>query len=118
VGFLRRLGRRLAQTDEERLARELTEWAEQVPGTSRIRDVPLRRPVQVAGAVTRLTVRAVEGLQSLEAVVSDGTGELTAAWLGRTSIPGLVLGTRVALEGVVGDKRGGKRMVNPRYEFA
>jgi hypothetical protein len=55
---------------------------------------------------------------TLEAVVSDGTGEVTASWTGRSYIPGLTLGTPLILEGVVASERSGLRMVNPRFEFA
>lgn len=118
MGWLRRLRRFFTQSDEERLAHETTEWAESVPGVRRIAGCPSREPVRVAGMVSRLRLRPLDGNSTLEAVVSDGTGELTAAWMGRTSIPGLALGTAIVLEGVVAAEREGLRMVNPRFEFA
>ncbi len=117
-GWFRRFGRRLSESDEERLADETLDWASHVPGTERLAEVPLRKPVRVAGIVNRITVIPTEGKQAIEAVVSDGTGEVTATWMGRASIPGLVLGTRLILEGVVGKTREGLKVVNPRYEFA
>lgn len=117
-GWFRRFGRRLSESDEERLADETLEWAEGVPGTTRIAEVPLRTPVRIAGVVGRLTVQPAEGRRAIEAVISDGTGEVTASWMGRASIPGVVLGTRLILEGVVGETRGERRLVNPRFEFA
>ena len=72
----------------------------------------------MAGAVRRITLRPVGGFQALEAVVFDGTGEITAVWLGRHSIPGLQLGSRLVLEGVVGEERGRRKIVNPTFEFA
>jgi OB-fold nucleic acid binding protein len=112
MGFLQRL----VQTDEERLAEEIREWAESVPGTTRIAECPSRKPVRVAGVVQRLTIRPRE--DCMEAVISDGTGEVTAVWTGRSHIPGLSLGSRVILEGVLSSERGRVRVVNPRYEFA
>jgi RecG-like helicase len=117
-GAFRRFGRRLSESDEGRLADETLEWANSVPGTVRIAEAPLRQPVRIAGVVTRLTVVPAEGKQAIEAVISDGTGEVTATWMGRTSISGVVLGTRLILEGVVAELRGERRIVNPRYEFA
>jgi hypothetical protein len=38
--------------------------------------------------------------------------------MGRRSIPGLTLGTRIVVEGVMAEKRGGLKMVNPTFEFA
>ncbi|MCA1727035.1 MAG: DNA-binding protein [Actinobacteria bacterium] len=117
-GWFRRFGRRLAESDEERLADETLEWAQGVTGCVRVANVPLRTPTRIAGIVSRITVVPSEGKQAIEAVITDGTGEVTASWMGRTSIPGVVLGTRLILEGVVADSRGHRRLVNPRYEFA
>jgi hypothetical protein len=114
----RRFLQRFTETDEERLAGELREWADSVPDTVRIESCPTRQPVRVAAAVRRITVRPGEGFDSLEALLSDGTGEVVAAWTGRRSIPGLSLGTRLILEGTIGQDRGVRKMVNPRFEFA
>lgn len=115
---LRRLRQFFTQTDEDRLAEETRRWADQIPGTRRIGDCPSREPVRLAGTVSRLRLRPADGVVTLEAVVSDGTGEITASWLGRSHIPGLGLGTGVVLEGVVAPDGDGLRMVNPRFEFA
>jgi RecG-like helicase len=115
---VRRLFRRLAESDEERLAEEIRAWAATVPGAVPIRYAPLRRRVKLAGIVKRITVRPVEGFESLEALITDGTGEIGVVWMGRRQIPGLSLGTRVIVEGVVGEQRGGRKMVNPSFEFA
>lgn len=117
-GWFRGLGHRLSQSDEEFLADETEAWANEIDGTVRLRDVPLREPVRIAGVVSRITVVPSEGRRAIEALISDGTGEVTASWMGRTSIQGVVLGTRLVLEGVVAQTREGKRIVNPRYEFA
>jgi hypothetical protein len=115
---LSRFLHRFRQSDEELLAEEITSWAESVPGVRRIAGCPSREPVRVAGQVSRLTLRPTNGSLSLEAVVSDGTGEVTASWLGRSHIPGMSLGTPVVLEGVIAADNGSYRMVNPRFEFA
>jgi len=118
VGLLSRIFRRLARTDEEVLAEETLQWASTVPGSARMTEATPRQHVKLAGVVERITVRPTQGFQSLEAVLSDGTGEVTAVWLGRTSIPGLVLGSRLVLEGVLGEDRGVRRLINPSYDFA
>ncbi len=118
MGALRRFFRHMAETDEERLAEELREWSSTIEGTVRVVDCPNRRRVKVAGMVRRITIRPVEGFEALEAVIYDGTGELTAVWLGRRSIHGLLLGSRLILEGVMGRDKRGLRIVNPTFEFA
>ncbi len=118
MGLLRKIGKFFTQSDEERLDDEIREWADHIPGRQQIQGCPCREQVKVAGWVRRLRLRPMNGSTTLEAVVTDGTGEVTAAWLGRSSIPGLALGSPVVLEGVIADERDGFRMVNPRFEFA
>jgi RecG-like helicase len=118
MGALRRFLRRMAESDEERLAEELRGWAASVDGAVLISKARPRNRVKVAGVVRRITVRPVEGFEALEAVVYDGSGEVSAVWLGRRSIPGLLLGSRLILEGVLGREHGELRMVNPNFEFA
>jgi hypothetical protein len=115
---LRRALHRMAESDEERLADEIQSWAETVPGSTRIAEAPLRSRAKLAGVVRRITVRPLEGYESLEALISDGTGEIEIVWMGRRSIPGLSLGTKVIVDGVVGENRGERRVVNPTFEFA
>jgi len=118
VGRFRRWSRRLSETDEERLAVQVRAWAETVPDAVRIDETPVRQRVKVAGVVNRLSVVPGAGVDSLEAVLTDGTGEITAVWTRRRAIPGLYLGTRLVLEGVLVQKPGGRHMVNPAFEFA
>jgi RecG-like helicase len=121
VGLLdpfRRFFRRMAESDEQRYAEEIEEWCDAIPGTVRIEDAPKRSRVKLAGVVRRITVRPLEGSESLEALLYDGTGEVTVVWMGRRSIPGLGLGTRVVVEGMLGDQRGERRLVNPSFEFS
>jgi hypothetical protein len=117
--FFRRLSRRLIETDEERLRAETREWASSIPGCTPISEAPSRTRVRVAGVVRRITVRPIEGFESVEAVLSDGTGEIVALWMGRRSIHGMSLGTRMLAEGVLsGQSRSERRkMVNPKFEF-
>jgi hypothetical protein len=114
---LRRFFSHLAESDEQRLAAEIERWAAQVPGTVRMAAVSVRDRVKVAGVVKRITVRPIEGYESLEALLFDGTGEMSVVWMGRRTIPGLTLGTRLVVEGVVAERRQGRRMVNPVFEF-
>ena len=118
MGLLERLRRRFTETDEERLAGEIQAWASKVPGAVRIAECPTRRPVKIAGVVKRITVTPIQGAESLEAVITDGTGEISVIWMGRRAISGLTLGTHVVVEGVAAADRAGRRMVNPKFEFA
>ena len=118
MGLFRRWSRRLSETDEERLATQVRVWAATVTDAVRIDEAPARERVKIAGVVSRLSVVPGQGVDSLEAVLTDGTGEITAVWTGRRAIPGLYLGTRLIAEGVPVQTPSGRRMVNPRFEFS
>ena len=113
----RRFLHRMAESDEQRYAEEIHAWAAKMPGTVRIRDAPARSRVKLAGVVRRITVRPLEGSESLEALLYDGTGEVTVVWMGRRSIHGLNLGTRLVVEGLLAEQRAERRVVNPTFEF-
>jgi RecG-like helicase len=117
MGRLHRFLQRLTESDETRLAAEIREWAETVPGSVRIAEAPMRTRVRIAGVIRRLTVFPMQDNESLEAVVSDGTGDVIVRFMGRRAIGGLGLGTRVVVEGVLGETRGQVQMMNPRLEF-
>ena len=114
----RRFFRRMAESDEQRYAEEIQAWAANGPGSVRIAEAPPRSRVKLAGVVRRITVRPLEGHESLEAILSDGTGEVTVVWMGRRAIRGLSLGTRLVVDGLLAEQRSEKRMVNPSFEFA
>ncbi|HTG46681.1 MAG TPA: OB-fold nucleic acid binding domain-containing protein [Actinomycetota bacterium] len=117
MGRVRRSLRRLTESDEARLADEIGAWAGKVPGAVRIVDAPLRAHVKIAGVIRRLTVFPMQDNESLEAVVSDGTGEVVARFMGRRAIGGLGLGTRVVVDGVLTQQHETLQMMNPRLEF-
>ena len=118
MGVFRRVFARLNESDETRLAEETRAWADTVEGSVRIAEAPLRQPCRIAGVIRRMTVLPMEGKEALQALVSDGTGEVTIVFMGRRGIGGLTLGKRVVVEGVLAEQRGETRMVNPRLEFA
>ena len=114
----RRFFRRMAESDEQRYAEEILAWAQNVPGSVRIAEAQPRSRVRLAGVVRRITVRPLEGNESLEAILFDGTGEVTVMWMGRRAIRGLSLGTHLIVEGLLAEQRGERRLVNPTFEFA
>jgi hypothetical protein len=118
MGAIRRWLDRLAESDEARLAAEIQEWASSVDGAVPIAGAPMRTKVKIAAVIRRITVLPVGGHESLEALVTDGTGEAVVVFMGRRGMSGFSLGTRVVVEGVLGDQRGELRMINPRLEFS
>src|SRR5271165_2118082 len=71
----------------------------------------------VEGRIRVVEIRPVERNSVLAAEISDGTGQLTALFYGRSHIPGIVCGARVRFRGSVGLKDGHPVMINPAYEL-
>jgi hypothetical protein len=111
---------RLTESDETRLAAETQDWARSIADTVPLGDAPLRKNIKIAGVIRRITVLPMSGHESLEALVSDGTGEAVVVFMGRRGIGGFSLGTKVVVEGVLGEQRWGgpPKMINPRLEFS
>jgi hypothetical protein len=59
----------------------------------------------------------VHGFDALQVRLWDGTGDVSVQWLGRRTIPGLTLGSRLVVEGMLGVENGDRKVVNPVYEF-
>jgi hypothetical protein len=79
----------------------------------------LTRPgrATVEGRIRVVEIRPVERNSVLACEISDGTGQLTALFYGRSHIPGIVCGARVRFRGSVGLKGGHPVMINPAYEL-
>jgi amino acid transporter len=73
--------------------------------------------VSVEGRVRVVEIRPVERNSVLAVEISDGTGNLTAMFYGRSHIPGLVCGARVRFTGPAGVRDGQPILVNPAYEL-
>ncbi len=72
----------------------------------------------VEGRSRVVEIKPVERNSVLSCEISDGTGELTAMFYGRSHIPGLVCSARVRRRGSVGIRADGHPvMINPAYEL-
>jgi amino acid transporter len=74
--------------------------------------------VAVEGRVRVVEIKPVEKNSVLACEISDGTGNLTALFYGRSHIPGIVCGARIRLRGSIGVRPDGHPvMTNPAYEL-
>jgi len=87
------------------------------PGVTAIAAVTKNGKATVEGRVHSIEIRPVEHSCVLACLVTDGTGEITALFYGRTHIPGVEPGSKIQLRGRVGIQEGGKVMVNPAYQI-
>ena len=82
-----------------------------------ISELEPRQRARVAGKVYAVRVQARGATPTFELTLIDESGALTIAFFGRRSLPGVVAGTRIAVEGVVSEKHGHIAMLNPAYEI-
>jgi RecG-like helicase len=72
----------------------------------------------VEGRIRVVEIRPVQQNSVLACEVSDGTGQLSVLFYGRSHIPGVVAGARLRLTGRVGmHGQGHPAMTNPAYEL-
>jgi amino acid transporter len=86
-------------------------------GVTPIAEVRFRQRVTVEGRVRSLRVQPLAAAPSIEVVLMDGTGALSAVFFGRREIPGVSVGTRMRVEGRAGEHRGRLALLNPTYEL-
>ena len=87
-------------------------------GLTEIGSMAARTPVRVGGEVQRLRVVPRAGSPSIEAMLSDGTGEVVVVFTGRRSIGGLNPGRGVLVEGVAHARARASRDRQPRLHAA
>jgi hypothetical protein len=82
-----------------------------------IADISFRQRAKVVGKVYSMRVQPWSGVAALELSVVDDTGALTIVFFGRRRLSGVATGSRLIVEGVVGEHRGVMAMLNPAYEI-
>ena len=84
--------------------------------TTAISAVVPRRPTILAGEIVAVAAN-VRPWVRLNVELCDGTGTITLRFMGRTEIPGIVLGCRLRVQGTPWIEDGTLIMLNPLYEF-
>jgi hypothetical protein len=87
------------------------------PGITPIGEVQWRQRVTIEGRVQTLRVKPSAGSSMVEAVVEDATGAMSIVFVGRKTIAGLEVGTRIRAAGTAGEHRGRLAIVNPVYSL-
>ena len=77
-----------------------------------IRDAGTGKRLIVAPDVGLVSPVFLKALNEADAVLFDGTGEVTAVWTGGRGIPGLALGKRLVVEGVLVQSQSGGRKIS------
>jgi hypothetical protein len=69
------------------------------------------------GEVRRIRVQSLAGAPTLEVQLDDGTGRLSALFMGRRGISGIECGRRLAIEGTPVTGERGLTLYNPAYDL-
>jgi hypothetical protein len=96
---------------------EVDDWAEMCVGTIPVAEVEWRGRAKVAGRVRSLRVQPWAGVPTLEGTLVDDTGGISVVFLGRRHVAGIRPGTKMVVEGMVGDHAGRLAILNPDYRL-
>jgi RecG-like helicase len=80
-----------------------------------IGEVEARKRATVGGEVKRMRSVPRSGSPAFEVMISDGTGEVVAVFVGRRAIAGIEIGGHLMIEGVPRSEQNRLVMVNPAY---
>jgi amino acid transporter len=88
-----------------------------VRGCRPIADVRYRDRARVAGRVRSVRVAPQHDAPLLELTIDDGSAALSVVFLGRRSLAGVEVGTRIVVDGTVGLHHNRLALLNPSYEL-
>lgn len=117
MGLLRKLKERLDEDLTEIEARANRDWCCELEDVTPTANVIPRSVARVGGVVQSIKVIPSENTVTLAIRISDGTGEVTAKWLGRSQIKGIHLGSRIVLEGTLYRSDHKLEVLNPAYDL-
>jgi hypothetical protein len=64
-----------------------------------------------------MRVQPWSGVAALELTLIDDTGAISVVFFGRRQLAGVTAGSKLIVEGVVGEHRGKMAMLNPAYNI-
>lgn len=86
-------------------------------GATPIGDLVYRRRSRVVGRIRSMRLQPWSGVQALECTLVDGSGAINIVFLGRRTVAGLEVGSKLTAEGMVGKHDGRLAIINPSYEL-
>jgi RecG-like helicase len=85
--------------------------------TTPIGEARPRIRARFTGQVRRIRIQPQGAACTLELELTDGTGRVTALFMGRRAIPGIECGTRLVIEGTPVAHERGLILYNPAYDL-
>lgn len=117
MGLLQKLKERLDEDLEEVEAQANRDWCGELEGLTPASEVQPRSVASVGGVVQSIKVIPSRDTTTLAIRINDGTGDVTALWLGRRQIKGIKLGSRLVVEGTIVERDGRLEVLNPAYDL-
>jgi hypothetical protein len=109
---------RLSRPAGDIRAEHLRDWVKGLKNVIPIEQAKPRNRCRVAGVIRNIRIDPREGTGSIEATITDGTGQMVAKWLGRSSMSGIQLGEGLIMQGTPGVGEHGELVIlNPEYEL-
>lgn len=87
------------------------------PGTIPIAQARARIRARFEGSVRRIRIHSLADVPTLEVQLDDGTGRISALFLGRRGIAGIECGRRLEVEGTPVRTDRGLTLYNPAYNL-
>jgi len=97
------------------------------PASVAINELPVRGRAVCSGVIDAVTILPASSAPEFTAIMTDrefhrvagdgGSHRVRLVWLGRRRVPGVVVGTRLRVEGMVSRRDGLPTIYNPRYEI-
>ena len=113
---LRDIFSRGGQSKDSLVAERLSEQFEDLQMTS-LASMPMRQRVEVCGEIRRMSVKPRAGIPAVEVEISDGTGDLTLIFYGRSHVPGIGHNRALTVSGVAFYEGSRRVMLNPAYRL-
>jgi hypothetical protein len=76
-----------------------------------------RVPARFEGQIRRIRIQPQAAVPTLEIVLEDDTGRVSALFMGRRGIAGMECGGRLAIEGTPVEGERGLTLYNPAYDL-
>src|SRR5262249_61541087 len=86
-------------------------------GANAVGGARLRQYTTLSGRIHSVRMSPIAGSPALECTLVDDSGSISVVFFGRRSIPGIEVGARMTVEGMVGEHRGRLALINPVYRL-
>jgi hypothetical protein len=100
-----------------RTSDEVVEGEDRADGTTPVGMLRFRQRAKVRGTVRSMRVQPLAGTPTLECIIGDESGQVSIVFLGRRNIAGLRVGSKLTVQGMLGEHHGRLAFLNPIFDL-